>query len=202
MKANLVINSELNGIEIGFDSIPTTETRESLKANGFRWHKVKKVWYAKHTEERMIFANSLDGLEITENDVKKSDGGSSRKFDFDVKVGDLFYCSWGYEQTNVDFFQVVALVGTKSVRVKEVRPILTNENAVSSMSSDRVYKVTGEMLPVVERSIFITDTEKGDLKRLKSYSQDAFHNPIFEIGRGGYLCYKYTGQTVYESWYY
>lgn len=26
-----------------------------------------------------------------------------------VRVGDLFYGSWGYEQTNVDFFQVVAL---------------------------------------------------------------------------------------------
>lgn len=26
----------------------------------------------------------------------------------DVKVGDIFYASWGYEQTNIDFFQVVA----------------------------------------------------------------------------------------------
>lgn len=28
-----------------------------------------------------------------------------------VRIGDLFYGSWGYEQTNVDFFQVVALRG-------------------------------------------------------------------------------------------
>ena len=26
-----------------------------------------------------------------------------------VHVGDLFYASWGYEQTNIDFYQVVAL---------------------------------------------------------------------------------------------
>lgn len=37
-----------------------------------------------------------------------------------VHVGDLFYGSWGYEQTNVDFFQVVALKGKHTAILREI----------------------------------------------------------------------------------
>ena len=33
----------------------------------------------------------------------------------DVKVGDIFLCSWGYEQTNVNFYKLIELKGTKGV---------------------------------------------------------------------------------------
>jgi hypothetical protein len=33
-----------------------------------------------------------------------------------VKVGDFFSCSWGYDQTNVDFYEVVGLTA-KSVKL-------------------------------------------------------------------------------------
>jgi hypothetical protein len=35
------------------------------------------------------------------------------------KVGDLFYDSWGYDQTNIDFYQVVG-VGKMSVVIREI----------------------------------------------------------------------------------
>jgi hypothetical protein len=37
-----------------------------------------------------------------------------------VEVGTIFYSSWGYEQTNVDFYQVTALVGTTMVEVRQI----------------------------------------------------------------------------------
>lgn len=55
-KPEITINEELNGIEIKFNSIPTQETREALKTNGFRWNRKKAVWYAKYTPERLGFA--------------------------------------------------------------------------------------------------------------------------------------------------
>lgn len=36
-----------------------------------------------------------------------------------VKVGDYFVCTWGYEQTNVNFYQVVG-VAVKTVKLCEV----------------------------------------------------------------------------------
>lgn len=37
-----------------------------------------------------------------------------------VHLGDLFSCSWGYEQTNVNFYQVVRLQGTHTIQVREL----------------------------------------------------------------------------------
>lgn len=35
-----------------------------------------------------------------------------------VHVGDIFYISWGYDQTNIDFFQVVKVSGKHTVTLK------------------------------------------------------------------------------------
>jgi len=32
-----------------------------------------------------------------------------------LKVGDIFYSSWGYDQTNIDFYQLVGLKGKKAM---------------------------------------------------------------------------------------
>lgn len=37
-----------------------------------------------------------------------------------VRVGDIFYSSWGYEQTNVNFYEVVALKGKKTAVIREI----------------------------------------------------------------------------------
>ncbi|MHO45241.1 hypothetical protein D9E76_24655 [Escherichia coli] len=38
-----------------------------------------------------------------------------------VSVGDVFVSSWGYEQTNVNFYQVISVHGKKTVTVQEIR---------------------------------------------------------------------------------
>lgn len=48
-----------------------------------------------------------------------------------ISVGDVFVSSWGYEQTNVNFYQVVSLHGTKTVTVRE---ITAKSRAVQSMA--------------------------------------------------------------------
>ena len=55
----LAINKELNGIEVIFESKPAQAVIDSLKNNGFRWHRVKKLWYAKNTAERLALAESI-----------------------------------------------------------------------------------------------------------------------------------------------
>lgn len=67
-----LLNEELNGIELYFNEIPSAETREILKTAGFRWHKVKKCWYAKKSEETKKIAQELSNEEITAANIKKS----------------------------------------------------------------------------------------------------------------------------------
>ncbi len=38
-----------------------------------------------------------------------------------VHVGDLFFCEWGYEQTNVNYYQVTALKGAHTIVVRELK---------------------------------------------------------------------------------
>ena len=35
-----------------------------------------------------------------------------------VRLGDIFYTEWGYEQTNIDFYQVVALKGKHTITLR------------------------------------------------------------------------------------
>ena len=51
MTYTITKNEQFNSIEISFDSKPSAEVREALKALRFRWHSVKKVWYGYATEE-------------------------------------------------------------------------------------------------------------------------------------------------------
>ena len=64
-------NTEKNGIELSFNEKPEQEIINGLKENGFRWHRVKKIWYAKDTEERRIFINGLVGNVKKKKNKKK-----------------------------------------------------------------------------------------------------------------------------------
>lgn len=59
MTAHYTINEEKNGIEISFDSMPSKDTRDQMKANGFRWHNVKRVWYARKNEKTLALAFAI-----------------------------------------------------------------------------------------------------------------------------------------------
>jgi hypothetical protein len=57
-----------------------------------------------------------------------------------IQVGDLFQSSWGYDQTNVDFYEVVGLTPSgKSVRVRPVAQRVVR----SSVGADYVQAVRG-----------------------------------------------------------
>lgn len=60
------INQELDGIEIIFTEKPEAATLDALKSAGFRWHRAKKLWYAKNTAERMALVEKIaDGQQTT-----------------------------------------------------------------------------------------------------------------------------------------
>ena len=231
MIAEIKRNEEKNGIEIYFNVYPLAGTKSTMKKNGFRWNPKKACWYAKYSLDAQAIADIIadttdeeyaeiakeNGEEVREistsakialatrtarKEQRKAKAKAEIKNDFGVKVGDVFEMSWGYEQTQSDFFQVVALAGKKSVRIVEVQPRLVKEDAVSPMSADRTYDVSG-WLPKVSNSIWIDDQEKGDLKRLKSYSADGVSNPLISMSSFS-NAHLVSGDKieVYNSWYY
>lgn len=57
------INQEHAGIELSLSEKPNSAQLASLKANGFRWHSKKQVWFAKNTPEHLVFAQKLAGID-------------------------------------------------------------------------------------------------------------------------------------------
>lgn len=117
----MIINNEKNGIELKFDRKPIQGTLDLLKKNGFRWHSQKKLWYAKQTPERQELAQMIVNTEVYAEKIRKEEKEeTTTQNKLGVKVGDVFYNSWGYEQTNIDFWQVTELRGTTQIILKAI----------------------------------------------------------------------------------
>lgn len=202
MTYTITANIAHHSNEVAFPGKPSAAVREALKALHFRWHAARRVWYGYAAPD--VIRAALDAADDGQQSPADQAGDKVKEKPqplHGVKVGDLFSSSWGWEQTNVDFFQVVALVGARSVRVREVHPQMVSEAGISGMSADRAYKLpeAGEMLPPVRSSVFVKDQERGDLKRL--YIGADGKATGFRVA--DYAdAHPYHGQTLYESWYY
>lgn len=184
-------NTTFNSNEIYFESVPEKAVRDNLKKLGFRYHGLLHCWYGYKSEDQI--RKAIDGNTTTTKTETVNEYG--------VKVGDVFQMIWGYEQTNNNFFQVVA-VTAKKARVVEVAPQF-DRHAIGCMSENRTltYK-EGEMLPRLDRSMWIDNNEKGDLKTIKDFSKDHNAPRLLISSRGYYTASRcHSGETYYESYY-
>ena len=195
-------NAQFNSLEIFFDGKPDEVVRNALKELKFRWHGAKRCWYgfADEATAKAAIEGNCNHVEDKTPAYKADKAAVERTHQ--IKVGDLFYTSWGWEQTNVNFFQVVELVGKSSVRVVEVMPKVIEESSVSGMSAYYKYQLPedGEMLPVDDRSIFVEDSQRGDLRRVHA----GYNGDCFKVGKACYhqeTAHPYTGNALYVSWY-
>jgi|TARA_R100001132_G_C3238478_1_gene70197 glycerophosphoryl diester phosphodiesterase len=91
-----------------------------------------------------------------------------------AKAGDIYYTSWGYDQTNVDFYEIAEKVGAKSFMVQAIGSI------VESSEPPCNYVVPD---PSVKKG-------KPKLKRMGAYG---FSFSSFETA------FKWNGEPKYET---
>ena len=196
MTYNITLNKKFNSFEVTFDSKPAAAIRDALKSLKFRYNPNKNLWYGFCDREQLETA--CKGEKTANKASKKAPEKINR---YGVKVGDIFYTSWGYEQTNVNFFQVIALKGEASVILKEVCLEVIEEN-ITGMSSNNTYKIDRTKIhPSTSYSVFINNQELGDLKRVqKSKYDDSLYIKLSSFC-DAYLVTTDTKQ-VFKSWYY
>lgn len=99
--------------------------------------KILANYYFRSAERREEYRNNFinqyeaAAAEKVERRVKKSEARKNLVNPY--QVGDILYRSWGYDQTNINFFQVIE-VKPKSVVISEVGQIITNDQWVANMS--------------------------------------------------------------------
>jgi len=144
---------------------------------GGKRSKPDKQYYYRSLEARdKAISEYLDSLKASA-EFKASMRAKRDSFQHTLKVGDMLRCSWGYDQTNVDFYQVTDLIGNTMV---EIRPIAGNYSETGFMSGTTTAakgRFIGE--PMKKR------VSEGNAVRIKSYAS----------------AYPYDGKPTYESHY-
>lgn len=194
MTYTITKNEAFNSFEILFDSKPSEEVREALKSLRYRWHKVKGIWYGYGDENtvREAIENATKGVKTTK--ATKTAKKVEKVNKYGVKVGDVFEMSWGYEQSNVDFYQVTELVGEQSVRIIHVSPEVLKVENEGYMCGTYTYNITPEIMRK-DYGVHLKDSDKGDVKRVLKSGETLYLNMssyanAYKIPFGAYKCYE------------
>lgn len=111
----LIAKDERFGFEVHGGNLTGAHDRTKWFAICFRGKATKPAWhYSFRSEESMrkqideTLANEMDAAD---RKAKRSAEKKAACASHDVKSGDVFKCSWGYDQTNIDYYEVVSVSG-------------------------------------------------------------------------------------------
>jgi hypothetical protein len=103
-----------------------------------------------------------------------------------VKLGDIFHWSWGYDQTNCDFFQVTKKIGKSTVELTAIGAKTVESKGYSDMAC----------LLVAVKDAFLTGNRANVLTKRVMFS-----NGIPYVSMPFGWCGLWDGKPEYNSWY-
>lgn len=176
------LNPKLNGIEIYFPSKPDRATLDQLKAQRWRWHRVKKCWYTKQSPEALETAEQITNGNQAEAPPATEKTKAKTQEPTPYQVGEILYNSWGYEQTNIDFYQVTRCTA-KTVWLRPIGDKPSGGGYGSGMDGHKVATPNEFKGPEI-------------MKRIQRPDKNPYIS--FKHGAGA----KWNGEPVHYSWYY
>ncbi len=78
-----------------------------------------RFWYRNVADREAKARRFFESQRIREGFVKEQ-AAKRQARGRGLEVGDVLRSSWGYDQTNVDYYQVTALIGSKMVEIREI----------------------------------------------------------------------------------
>lgn len=182
------------GIEVYYST-------EKLQAIFYAGKSSKKWWFYRfRTLDDMLkrIYQSVDNhLRISNEKIEKAAKQKAAMVDFKAsdffRVGDVVVNSWGYEQTNIDFYQVTEVLN-KKIRVQEIRSKMV-ENSMYS------HGMACDVVPDINNFI------ENDNRSIKLLSLKADFSLLGNIAcricnpESYYYFKKWDGKPEYKSWY-
>ena len=159
-----------------------TTGREKLAAIAYAGKSTKKTWhytFANQQQRDARIAEFFEGLEAHQRRLAERRIEISQPHT--VKLDEVIYNSWGYDQTNVDFYQVVR-ISAHFVWLQSIHSKSTPDGGCGPMS--------GHVEPV-------TGTQSGEVTKHRVTMYNGRPSINFKHGAG---CI-YDGKPKYESWY-
>lgn len=120
-------------------AIYTYETAGVPYSIGFAGKAAKPAFHYRHRSEHER-AEYIAGFIAGRKDAAEARAKrqAERKAPHTLKVGDILVSSWGYDQTNIDFYQVTRVPGANTVEIREIGCTSTRENFHCSMSASKI----------------------------------------------------------------
>lgn len=161
-------------------------------AMGFYGKQSKASFYYSYGKEAdrnkkvEIFFKGCQAMEQYKAEQKAA--AKARNSNSGLKVGQVFVSSWGYDQTQVNYYEVVALIGAASAKVQAVKG--ESLEGSEGMMSQKV-------MPSAEANRFSGDAFMAKVERNRDGSFSIRSAKI--AGRGGASAWE--GKPNYNSWY-
>lgn len=97
-------------------------------AQGFRGKQIKPAFHYRFRNEAEREAEVARFFRaVREGEAAKAKSAAERKAEaakgHSLEVGHVIYSSWGYDQTNVNFYEVTKLIGSSMVELRELAQI-------------------------------------------------------------------------------
>lgn len=90
-------------------------------AKGYRGKAMKPAWFYSFKSDAAMESHiatwAAGQQKVAEFNAEQK---SKRTAPHSLVVGDILHTSWGYDQTNNDYFQVTALIGARMIEVREI----------------------------------------------------------------------------------
>lgn len=130
---------------------------DAVIAKAFRGRAAKPAWFYKFNSAADL--ETYIGREIEsrkQHAEYKAKLKAERNQPADVAVGDIFEASWGYDQTNIDYYQVTRVIGPVTIEVRKIgavrwetgldqgRCVPAPDNFIGSPMRKRVQSYNGE----------------------------------------------------------
>jgi hypothetical protein len=176
--------------DLGVQIYVTLISADCVLAKCFLGKAARPAWFYRLTPEQLATkaARELKAAQW-KLDAKAAAKAARAAATFTVKVGDVFRCSWGYDQTNVDYYQVTRMVGAQSVEIRRIAALSWGTEFMQGRSVPKLDDLRGA--PMVKRLRATGDG--GAAVRITSFADAYKMDPVVE----GVPAYESTSWTAY-----
>jgi hypothetical protein len=174
-----ILETEVPGIEIFYNEenkiVAVFTGKKKKSSSKYRFKTIER--FHEYMDEEV--KNHFDNL--ARKEMKKEEDKKLAKMNREkVNVGDIFHTSWGYEQTNVNFFQIIEKKSASTVLIREISSEVLEETSWCSNTINPI------------KDAFIGDTKKCTINK---YGQ------IVKADRYGNNAYNTNGKRgFHQSW--
>lgn len=122
------------------------------------------VYRSESQREQSVKAYADRRRAVTE--LKQKRQQERREFSHDYQVGDILVSSWGYEQTNIDYYEVTKIIGPQMVEIRKIGKNFIGSHGTSDVvTPDAGHYVSAPMRKKVSQGGYVRLTSFSSARR-------------------------------------